>query len=933
MPDFPQDTVPVRVECAFGADLTADPSTWTWTDLSSRIHSQTISISQGAQNEGSEATPASCSLQLDNSDGHLTPDHPLSPYWPDIDIGVPCRLTVRGGETVLRLDGATGSTATTPDHASLTITGDIDVRAEVDLDWYHPTANQGILGRWNPSGNQRGWMLRVYQQHAQFHWTSDGTMATQRGIAAPLPALPRRAALRATLDIDNGAGGHTVTLYWAPSLDGPWQVIASATDTGTTSIHASTAPLTIAPSAADTTPPRRPMTGTGYRFQVRSGINGTVVATPDVRALADGAGQFTDAAGRLWTVNGGAAITTWHYRMVGHVDDWRPTWPYGDLSNRERGYQGEARVNITASGPLRRMRQGQKALESTLRRRINPTAEPRLLAYWPMEDSRGASRCFSPMEGVLPLRFTGLELAAADTLGGSAALPTVGTPATIRATVPATTVSGWQTEFVYRLPKLPTDETQIIRVLVTGSVCRYATVYASTAGIKIEARNNEGDVVAFFRVTDADAIADFWGRWNRLALYVADAGGGQTRLIARWYAIDNTSERYASTIFTGTMGRAELVTGDYLAATEGLALGHLSVIAAAGSGTLPGSRIYDGADDGFTGETAGARLQRLSAEEGVPVRLLGPPSSTMRMGPQRPAALLDLFAECAATDGGILTEQRDGYGLEYRPRASLYNQTPALLLDASANEISNPFDPVRDDQAVRNDVEVKREGGSAGRYVDEESVARMGRRDEQIQINAYSDDILARMAQWRVHVGTWPGTRYPSITTDLATAPHLIPTWLPIRAGDRLQVTGLPPQHPAALVDVLIQGYSESLTPTGWTITATCRPAGPWTVGVLGDPELGRADTGGCQLSSALDTVQTTVSVVTTRGPRWIDSATYPGAFPFLITVGGEVMRVTACTGTGTAQSFTVERGVTGAVKAHPDAAPVRLATPFIIAL
>ncbi|MEU2180118.1 hypothetical protein [Streptomyces thermolilacinus] len=929
---FPQDTVPVRVELAFGADLTANPSTWTWTDLTSRILSQSISINQGAQNESSETTPASCSLQLDNGDGHLTPDQPLSPYWPHVDIGVPCRIAVRGGETVLRLDGATGSTVTTPHHASLTITGDIDVRAEVDLDWFHPTANQGILGCWDPAGN-RGWMLRVYQQHAQFHWTTDGTTATQRGIVYPLPALPRRAAVRATLDVDNGSGGHTATLYWAPTLDGPWQFLASATSTGTTNIYASTAPLTIAPSAADTTPPRRPMTGTGYRFQVRSGINGPIVADPDVRALAEGTTAFTDSAGRPWTVNGGAAVTTWHYRLVGHVDDWRPTWPYGDLSNPARGYQGEARVTITASGPLRRMRQGQKALESTLRRRINPTAEPRLLAYWPMEDSRGATRCFSPMKGVLPLRFTGLELAAADTLGGSSALPTVGNPATIRATVPATTVNGWQAEFVYRLPKMPASEAQIIRVLVTGSVCRYATVYASTAGIRVEARNNEGDVIVATLFNDPSAITAFWGRWNRLALYMADAGGGQTRLIARWYAIDNTSEWFASAIFTGTMGRAELVTGDYLAATEGLALGHLSVIAAAGSGTTPGSRIYDGADDGFAGETAGARLQRLSAEEGVPVRLLGPPSSTMRMGPQRPAALLDLFAECAATDGGILGEQRDGYGLEYRPRASLYNQTPALLLDASANEIARPFDPVRDDQAVRNDVEVKREGGSSGRYVDETSVARMGQRDEQVQVNAHSDDGLARMAQWRVHLGTWPGTRYPSITTDLGTAPHLIPAWLPIRAGDRLQVTGLPPQHPAALVDVLVQGYSETLTPTGWTITATCRPAGPWTVGVLGDAELGRADTGGCELDGPLDTVQTTMQVVTTRGPRWVNSATYPTQFPFLVTVGGEVMRVTACTGTGPFQTFTVERGVTGAVKAHPDASPVRLATPLIIAL
>jgi hypothetical protein len=112
-----------------------------------------------------------------------------------------------------------------------------------------------------------------------------------------------------------------------------------------------------------------------------------------------------------------------------------------------------------------------------------------------------------------------------------------------------------------------------------------------------------------------------------------------------------------------------------------------------------------------------------------------------------------------------------------------------------------------------------------------------------------------------------------------------------------------------------------------------CAPAGPWTVGVVEDPMLGRADTDGCTLSSGITATATSVAVTSNPGPRWIDSATYPAMFPFDVTVGGEVMRVTACTGTGLTQTFTVTRSINGIIKAHTAGASVSLTHPMRIAL
>ncbi|WP_228995433.1 hypothetical protein, partial [Streptomyces sp. DH8] len=62
-----------------------------------------------------------------------------------------------------------------------------------------------------------------------------------------LPEIPRRAALRFTLDTDNGAGGFTARFYWARSMDGPWTPVGDPIlSTPATTIYAGTAPLEIA---------------------------------------------------------------------------------------------------------------------------------------------------------------------------------------------------------------------------------------------------------------------------------------------------------------------------------------------------------------------------------------------------------------------------------------------------------------------------------------------------------------------------------------------------------------------------------------------------------------------------------------------------------------------------------------------------------------
>ncbi|KMS67531.1 hypothetical protein ACZ91_67255, partial [Streptomyces regensis] len=74
--------------------------------------------------------------------------------------------------------------------------------------------------------------------------------------------------------------------------------------------------------------------------------------------------------------------------------------------------------------------------------------------------------------------------------------------------------------------------------------------------------------------------------------------------------------------------------------------------------------------------------------------------------------------------------------------------------------------------------------------------------------------------------------------------------------------------------------------------------------------------------------------VVHTRAPGFHRlCAEAASDFPFDARVSGEVVRVTAITGTGATQSFTVVRSVNGVVKAQLAGADIRLARPTTVAL
>lgn len=890
-----------------------------WTNVTDDVlHSEAISYSWGRRAEGSRTDPAAASLVLRNADGTYSSRNPNSPYFEQLGRNTPTRITHGGANVALVVPPDSIGRASTPDVAALDIVGDIDVRADLTpAHWGGTTASSGweVMGKWGIVG-QFSWYLMVQDSgRIALFWSTNGVTAVSAGSDAEVPFAPgQRGAIRVTLDVSNGLGGWTATYYTAPTIAGPWTQLGNpdvVTSGGATSIFSSSSALHVGDiGGAEYTSIAREY----HAIEVRSGIAGSVVANPDFTAQASGTTSFSDAAGRSWSAATGL-ITSRRTRAVLEAADMTPRW-----SNAV-----DVTTPITAAGILRRLGRGAKPLASTLRRSL-PTLGSGPVGYWPMEDGSDSTRAASAVVGVPHLRVAGFDFAADNSCPGASTLPTIGAAATMHAAIPPYTSStnGYLVAMMYSLEAFPASKSALLSIQTTGTGRGVVVSFTSTQ-IVCDVYSSAGALLTSQSFTPAAAVGD--GVWRRFEL-TAQWDGANIDFTCG--VVDEAGLRDVMAFsVAGTPGSITDIDTGIGALLEGMALGHLVV--------YPESDVLEwfDADIGYRGEEAGTRLLRLCAEEGIPVSIADGQGVHTRLGPQRPAKLLDLFDEIETADGGILFEDRTRLGLVYRTRASLYSQSPRVTIPYG--QLVAPLEQTDDDRYTRNDRTAVRQDGSSARAVLTSGPLStapppdgVGLYDDSTTVNVYSDDQLPDIASWLLHRGTWDEARYPKIKILLHKYPALIPSVAALQPGDVIRITDLPAWLPPGPVDLMVEGGDEQFKTLEWTITLSCSPAGPWSVGVLDDLVLGRLDADASELASGISSTATSLSVATTVGKIW---SPLPADWPFDIRIGGEVMTVTAVSGSTSPQSVTAVRSVNGIVKAHSAGADVWLAHPTILAL
>jgi hypothetical protein len=920
---FPLDPLPAVVEVRIGGtvgwvDITDDVR------LSSAASGGGIEITRGISPEANRADPGKVALTIANGSGRYSPRNPNGEWYGLFGRNTPIRIgvTLASDDYGRTVSGGWGST---PDGRAWGVFG----AAAADF-----SVSSGMGRHAHPTKNiVRGTYLdRDWQDVEQVSLIS--TSAVSTGASVVTGHIARNQI----------ASGNRYWFRLEFDTAGKISVKISKTISGTiTELAVSSAIAGLSYSAGQAYWLRSSVCGS--RLKLKIWASGQVEPTAWTLAVTDTSIATPGRAGfASWAVGGntntGLEVRHDSYaaidrRFFGEVTKWPVRW---DLGGFDRW------VPIEAYGLLRRLNQGTQVEQSPMRRSYG-ASNP--VAYWPMEDGSSSAQAASAIPGHPPAVTSGTVSFAdvADFSWGTGDLQTVryGTgrildfkdggslTATMPGDVTAATASAW-TVTVAALPlySAATGAVTILDIACSGgtvSRVRLIQQAAPSTGYDIVVTNNGVDsTVLSSGSANISFVTYFIGLWQT---------GGTVNVGYSWKN-DGTGYNFFTTM-SGTLGGITSIAvnpSQNAFSGDSMPYGHLAVWA---SGDPPAGATWGTEPDGthrygplysWWQERILTRMARLAAEEGIPLSVAPSRGSTAIAGWQRPGAFLALMTECAEADGGLLYEEREDLALTYRPLRSLYSQTP-LTLSYTGGHITDPFEPVDDDDAILNDITVSRKDGSSARAIQRTGPLAalpapqgVGVYDASIDLNVGTDAQLPDLASWRLHLGTVDEARYPTISADLSSTawaadPVKTSQATAVDSGDVLSLADLPAWLPAGSIDTLAlaRGYSETLDAFDWDITWNASPGSPYRVGLA--DQVGRIGATGAKLAAAISSSQLSFTVTTpaASGP-W---TTNPANFPFDIRIGGEKATVTGISGTGATQTFTLSaRGVNGVQRSWP---------------
>ncbi|BCJ45311.1 hypothetical protein GCM10010168_85800 [Actinoplanes ianthinogenes] len=900
---FPTTPLPIYVGLATGADP-VNPATWNYSEITSDVRDGAgVTIVSGRQDEGTQVGATNVNVTLDNRTGRYCRTNPLSDLYGTLDKGSPVQVRVtRLVDTFSRVSGA-----------------GLGTEPASGIAW---TGNT----QWTANGTAAQVSLATDNLAALAITTAATGFDVEISYSCSISLLPTGAswvfgAAFWLLDANTYYRAHTeiapggvVNVKVQKRINGVVNDVLGITSTG----------LTVSAG----TVLRNRILVIGGTILIKVWLASGSEPAAWTASVTESQPQSTGAATGLfgWRVSG----LTNGSSIVGSVDDWRmdtirattpvPEWPVRwDMSGRD------VRAPITGAGILRRLSQGQSALQSPIRRQLS--AQP-VCAYWPLEDGSSATQASSAIAGGAMATAAQVTFGNADCPPGasSAAVLTTSGVSGITGRVNRWTVpqDGYACMTYFRLPTLsgsasPNPTNRLMSINATGTVVRWI-IYTTSTGFYISGYLAD-DVTAIVN-TGSFAFSLDPTRWSAIQLETQESGGTVNWSLI-WYQIGAGAFTMGNGSYSGTADRITQVT--LHAPVDGTLVSHLW----AGDDQLA---FVDGTfmavSAAYAGETAGARLARLAAETNVPVTMIGSAANTARMGAQPQGVLLDLVRECEAADQGTLYER--GAGLGYVTRASRYNQTPALVLDFNQGHVAEPPEPTDDDQRLRNRITL-RSNGSEATAEDTASIAKSGVYGDDPTVNLQADQLSAH-AYWRLHLGTVDELRWPQISLDLARNPSLIAAWCSVRIGSRITIANPPSAVAGQPLDLIVEGWTERLSNFSWTVELVCSPARPWDVGVWG-ATTSRWDSASTTLVSAAAAGATSLPITTaTAADCWSTTAV-----PYTWSIAGEDVTVTSITapaGTGPyTQTATVTRAVNGIAKSLPAGSSVRLSRPMRWAL
>ncbi|MEU6344488.1 hypothetical protein ABZ883_26470 [Streptomyces sp. NPDC046977] len=775
----------VLVDAGFGGTVT-DPDNIPWVDISRYVDLVTgVSIQRGASDEQSDIQPATCSMTLNNQDGRFTADLSTSPYSPNVVMNTPIRVSVA------TMDAPSGSAP----WALSKLCDDFD-------------DDRINTARWTVAGSvtETGGRIRIpaaagvtSSLTSTRQWTLTGSFTTVRVSTAPSPT---GASTCTASFMVNAVTAGTRIGFIVNTVAGTLQCRSEVggSDGGATT---------------DTWDPL------GFQYLRIREISGTVYW----EASGDGYGWFVlrSASTPSWvgtnqvtlqlaaTRTGGATTfaefdlvgAVVHPRFWGMVNEWPNAW---------KGLQST--VSITATDMFKWLNL-QPSLRSMLAEEILRDGP---LAYYPLNE---------PAEST-----SAGDLAA----GGAGPLATI--QAGSGGTLTFASASG---------PPATGDQAPVF------------TPASATAGKYL--RGDLGDTFFDLSVHAGQVGYLFWECWfststtDRIMFALSSKN---SEWISKWMLESGTGKLkvvntpgFGATPITYVIPTANLADGQlhhmlYDQAASAFWIDGVPVSSPPGVGALVDLRTlsvggyngtqlwsgtiahlafyspalfagdltdhYDAGFDGYAGEPADFRIERLGYYTGLSTATaLGQTFDPIASQGTGGARALEMMKQVETTEGAKLFADRDWAGVTFQSRDLRYNPTPEVELsygDLETDDIEGSLD----DQKMVNTVVASRPGGATQRVVDQASRARYGPVERQLDILKTSDNAVLDAANWLVNRYANPHGEIREVPIEaysMGTATYR--DLLDLGLSGIITVTDLPAQSPTPEQTLFIEGYTETI--------------------------------------------------------------------------------------------------------------------------
>lgn len=344
-----------------------------WQDFSAYVTE--AKTQRGRKRELDQDEAGTATVIAKNGDRRFDWNNASSPYYPDLKLMSRLRL---GGlypadtDSYLSISGDSGDYASAPDSAALSIAGDLDILCRVASNDWTPASNGAILGKLYLGGDT-AYSIGIESPNGKLwlRWRDAG-LGVHDVYSTVATGLTDGSTkwIRATLDVNNGAAGHDVKFYMSDDGTTWSQLGTTQTTAGTTTILDTALDVQIGGMSSL-------WAGKFYYGEIRSGIGGTVVASPDFQTPLIWRSGEADAQGNAWTLNGDAELVgTPDYIFSGLIIRMAQFWP--NKRNARVRFQCVDAFHILN---LKRLTNEYEAQRSDVR-----VAAVLQTCYWPTED-------------------------------------------------------------------------------------------------------------------------------------------------------------------------------------------------------------------------------------------------------------------------------------------------------------------------------------------------------------------------------------------------------------------------------------------------------------------------------------------------------------------------------------------------------------------